>query len=97
MFELNRDYASEDIQAQCGGNRQAFLPIYKGKVAAACLQSHLNPRAPEAIVCNTGGAARSAGRTLARQRDPIPVFIWRENSRWRYVGDTLANTRRLNH
>lgn len=90
MFELNKDYTREDIHVQCGGNKQAFLPIYKGKVVAACLRSHLNPRAPEAIVCNTGSAARAAGRTLAKQREPIPVFIWQENDRWRYVGQYAA-------
>ncbi|QNM94720.1 DUF6697 family protein [Chitinimonas koreensis] len=86
MFELGKDYTREDIHIQCGGNKQAFLPMHKGKVVAACLRPDLNPQAPDVVLCNGGGAARAAGRVLAKQTDPIPVFIRREIDRWRYVG-----------
>ncbi|WP_137936611.1 DUF6697 family protein [Chitinivorax sp. B] len=87
MFEIGKDYTRDDIHSHCGGNKQAFLPVYKGKVVAACLRPDLNPHAPDVILCNSGGAARAAGRTLAKQIDPIPVFIRQQTDKWRYVGN----------
>ncbi|GAB3267725.1 DUF6697 family protein [Chitinimonas naiadis] len=86
MFEIGKDYSREDIHARCGGNKQAFLPVRKGKVVAACLRLDLNPQAPEVVLCNSGAAARAAGRTLSRQAEPIPVFLRQESDRWRYAG-----------
>jgi len=86
MFDLNKDYSREDIHAAVGGNKEAFLPGYRGKIVAACLRPELNPKAPEYIVCNSGAAARAAGHMLSRQRDPIPVFIRQSTNRYRYVG-----------
>ncbi|WP_308418610.1 hypothetical protein [Chitinimonas arctica] len=86
MFEIGKDYTREDIHTQCGGNKQAFLPTYRGKVVAACLRPELKLDAPEVILCNSAAAARAAGRTLSRQADPIPVFIWQATDKWRYVG-----------
>ena len=86
MFEIGKDYSREDIHAFCGGNKQAFLPVRKGKVVAACLRPDLNPQAPEVVLCNSGAAARAAGRTLSRQVESIPVFLRQETDRWRYAG-----------
>lgn len=86
MFEVGKDYSRETIHSICGGSKQAFLPVKRGKVVAACLRPDLNPQAPEVIVCDGGAAARAAGRTLARQTDAIPVFIKRESDSFRYVG-----------
>jgi hypothetical protein len=57
MFELNKDYSRENIHQTVGGNKESFLPAYRGKIVAACLRPDLNPRAPEYIVCNSGGRA----------------------------------------
>jgi hypothetical protein len=86
MFEIGKDYTREEIHTVCGGNKQAFLPIKNGKVVAACLRPDLNPQAPEVILCNSGSAARAAGRTLAAQHDAIPVFMEQTTDRLRYVG-----------
>lgn len=86
MFELGKIYTRDDIHTQCGGNKQAFLPTKHGKVVAACLRPDLNPQAPEVIICNSGGAARAAGKTLSKQTDAFPVFIRQETDAWRYVG-----------
>jgi len=90
MFELNKDYSRENIQQSVGGNKESFLPEYRGKIVAACLRPDLNPKAPEYIVCNSGAAARAAGFTLSRQTDPVPVFIRQDSDRYRFVGHFSA-------
>ncbi|MET0519115.1 MAG: DUF6697 family protein [Burkholderiaceae bacterium] len=86
MFVIGKDYSREDIHAQCGGNKQAFLPTHQGKVVAACLSPERNPQAPDIVLCSSGAAARAAGRTLAKQSGPIPVFIRQDANRWRFMG-----------
>jgi len=85
-FEIGKDYSREYIHTVCGGSKHAFLPTRRGKVVAACLRMDLNPQAPDVVLCNSGAAARAAGRTLAKQTNPIPVFIRSETDRFRYVG-----------
>jgi hypothetical protein len=89
MFDFiqGKDYTREDIHAQCGGNKQSFLPAKNGKIVAACLRPDLNPQAPDVIVVNTSASARAAGRMLAHQQEAIPVFIEQQVDRLRYVGD----------
>lgn len=86
MFDLNKDYSREEIHTAVGGNKESFLPAYRGKIVAACLRPELNPKAPEYIVCNSGAAARAAGTTLSRQTEPVPVFIRQSTDRYRFVG-----------
>jgi hypothetical protein len=86
MFEQGKEYTREDIHVICGGNKQSHLPTKNGKVVAACLRPDLNPQAPDVIICNSGAAARAAGRTLAHQAEAIPVFIELTTDRLRYVG-----------
>lgn len=86
MFETNKNYTREFIHSVCGGSKQAFLPARNGKVVAACLRMDLNPQAPDIIICDGSASARAAGRTLAGQRDAIPVFIKMEVDSFRFVG-----------
>ncbi|WP_321949333.1 hypothetical protein [Paraburkholderia sp. J10-1] len=86
MFEINKNYTREFIHSACGGSKQAFLPARNGKVVAACLRMDLNPQAPDIIICDGSASARAAGRTLAGQRDAIPVFIKMEVDSFRFVG-----------
>jgi hypothetical protein len=86
MFELNKEYTREAIHSACGGSKQAFLPAKNGRVVAACLRMDLNPQAPDVIICDGSASARAAGRTLAAQRDAIPVFIKIEVDSFRFVG-----------
>jgi hypothetical protein len=86
MFELDKNYTREFIHMACGGSKQAFLPAKAGKVVAACLRKDLNPQAPDIIICDGSASARAAGRTLAAQRDAIPVFIKIEVDSFRFVG-----------
>ncbi|MGH8781455.1 hypothetical protein [Paraburkholderia sp.] len=90
MFQTGREYSREDIHRITGGCKQAFLPVKGGKVVAARLRPDLNPHAPDTIVCDGSAAARAAGRRLARQTDPIPVFLRTATDRFRYVGDYVV-------
>jgi hypothetical protein len=91
MFETGKEYSREDIHRVTGGCKQAFLPVKGGKVVAARLRHDLNPHAPDVIVCDGSAAARAAGRTLARQTDPVPVFIRTATDRFRYVGEYVTD------
>lgn len=62
MFEIGKEYSSEDIRRITGGSKQAFLPVKVGKVVAARLRQDLNPHAPDVIVCDGSASARAAGR-----------------------------------
>lgn len=90
MFQTGREYSREDIHKITGGCKQAFLPVKDGKVVAARLRPDLNPHAPDAIVCDGSAAARAAGRQLARQTDPVPVFMRTATDRFKYVGDYVV-------
>ncbi|MFL9905969.1 hypothetical protein [Paraburkholderia sp. RL17-337-BIB-A] len=91
MFETGKEYSREDIHRVTGGCKQAFLPVKGGKVVAARLRQDLNPYAPDVIVCDSSAAARAAGRTLARQTDPLPVFVRTATDRFRYMGEYITD------
>ena len=67
-------------------SQSQLLPTLSGQVVAACVKPELNPRAPYVILCGKGPIIASAGALLARQHDPIPVFIKRGTNRWEYQG-----------
>jgi hypothetical protein len=90
VFETGKEYSREDIHRVAGGSKQAFLPVKGGKVVAARLRPDLNPHAPDVIVCDGSASASAAGRTLARQTDPIPVFMRTTSDRFRYVGQYVV-------
>jgi hypothetical protein len=91
MFETGKEYSREDIHRVTGGCKQAFLPVKGGKVVAARLRPDLNPHAPEVVVCDSSAAARAAGRTLARQSEPLPVFVRTASDRFRYMGEYVTD------
>ena len=91
MFEIGKESSREDIHRVTGGCNQAFLPTKGGKVVAARLRQDLNPYAPDVIVCDSSAAARAAGRTLARQTEPLPVFVRTATDRFRYMGEYVTD------
>lgn len=86
MFDSGREYTRDEIHAQVGGSKQSYLPTKNGAVVAACLKPHLNPRAPQVILCGRGERIEPAGRLLASQPHAIPVFLKRGTNRWEYRG-----------
>ena len=90
MFEIGKEYSREDIHRVTGGSKQAFLPVKNGKVVAARLRPDLNPHAPDVIVCGSSASARAAGRTLAQQSNPIPIFVRTSTDRFRFAGEFVV-------
>lgn len=90
MFEIGKEYSREDIHRATGGSKHAFLPVKGGKVVAARLRQDLNPHAPDVIVCDGSASARAAGRTLARQSEPVPIFLRTASDRFRYAGEYVV-------
>jgi hypothetical protein len=90
MFEIGKEYSREEIHRITGGSKQAFLPVKGGKVVAARLRQDLNPHAPDVIVCDGSASARAAGRTLAQQVEPVPIFLRITSDRFRYAGEYVV-------
>lgn len=86
MFEVGAEYTRNDIYAQCGGSKQAYLPMVAGKVVAICVKTELNPLAPQVILCGKGPQIAATGALLADQSGPVPVFVKRGVNRWEYRG-----------
>jgi hypothetical protein len=87
MFERQKTYTREQIHAALGGNPRAYLPVKGGRVVAGCFKTDLNPGAPEVVLPGTGDQIEASAELLARQAEPIPVFLKDAANRWRYVGD----------
>ncbi len=86
MFIIGKNYTRDQIHNQLGGSKQAYLPTVSGNVVAVCVKPELNPRAPNVVLCGNGPVITSAGAALAKQRDPVPVFIKKGTNRWEYQG-----------
>lgn len=86
MFEIGAEYTRDDIHAQYGGSKQAYLPTVAGKVVAICVTPELYPLAPQVILCGQGPRIAPTGAQLAQQTGPVPVFVKRGVNRWEYRG-----------
>jgi hypothetical protein len=86
MFTIGSEYTRDEIHGCLGGSKQAYLPTVSGHVVAVCVRVDLNPRAPNVVLCGNGPVIASAGKALAKQHEPLPVFIKRAANRWEYQG-----------
>jgi Domain of unknown function (DUF6697) len=86
MFKVGSEYTRDQIHEHLGGSKQSYLPMVAGHVVAACLTPRLNPRAPHVVLCGRGLVIAAAGAALAKQTEPLPVFIKRGTNRWEYQG-----------
>jgi len=90
MFIVGSEYSRDDIHAQLGGSKQAYLPTQRGRVVAACLTRELNPQAPRVIICGRGPRIEYSGAVLSEQTTPIPVFLKKSPGHWVYQGNFRA-------
>lgn len=86
MFNVGSEYTRDEIHGHLGGSKQSYLPTTSGRVVAACVKLEMNPQAPQVVLCGRGKVIASAGATLAKQHEPIPIFIKRGINRWEYQG-----------
>ena len=87
MFKVGAEYTRDEIYAQLGGSKQAYLPTVSGHVVAICVTPKLNPRAPNVVLCGVGPIIAASGTSLSNQLLPVPVFIKQGVKRWQYRGD----------
>lgn len=85
-FEIGRTYSRKAISEEIGGNPRWALPRLGGKVVCVCLKPENNPNAPRAVFVTEGPGREEAGRQLAGQEEPIPVFLKERSREWRHVG-----------
>jgi hypothetical protein len=84
-FKVGRTYSRRQISAKLGGSIQSYLPTKEGRVLCGCFKPtpRYNPEAPEKIT--TGGVSDNA-IWISNHDDPIPVFVFRSDSAWEYMG-----------
>jgi len=87
MFDIGSEYTRNEIHSHLGGSKQSYLPTLSGRVVAACIKLEMNRQAPKVIICGKGKIIASAGAALAKQQEPIPVFIKQGINRWVYQGE----------
>src|SRR5262245_37146083 len=92
-FEVGKTYSRHEISAQLGGSVVSYLPEKNGVVVCGCFkrEPRWNPRAPEEVTFG-GPAPRvlRAAEIVATQNMPIPIFLYRRDGAWEYVGDYVC-------
>ena len=86
MFKIGTTYTRDEIHAEVGGSKQAYIPTLNGSVVAVCVKTDLNPRAPRELLCGTGPVIGKTGALLASTSFKVPVFLKKQANRWEYVG-----------
>lgn len=90
--KLGQTYSRREISAMLGGPIQAFLPYRNGQVVCGCFNTSksLNPGAPEEVLFGSDEGLPIVEKTaqiVYQQGTPVPVFLFREDAQWEYVGD----------
>lgn len=87
--ELGQSYSRAKISAELGGNIRSSLPESKGIVVCGCFNTanSWNPGAPEEVTLGVKQRVRTSARKLQELTAIIPIFLFRENSEWEYIGD----------
>ena len=89
-FEKGICYSRDEIFKILGGSKQYYLPIRNGHVLYGAFRKDLNPDAPKVVLPGTGTIIEKSARIFATQKEPIPVFIKYDISKWKYMGDFVV-------
>jgi hypothetical protein len=84
--EIGRTYSRREISGMLGGDVRSYLPTKDGYVVCGCFKPRLNPAAPRRVTFGTGEKVKRAAELAAKQRQPIPVFLFVRDGAWEYVG-----------
>jgi 5-methylcytosine-specific restriction protein A len=90
-FIAGESYTRDHIHEQLGGEKVSHLPQKDGKIVCGCFSMESNPEAPYVVL--VGGSDDGVGRSverkaklLAKQPEPIPVFLKRTSNDWVFEG-----------
>jgi len=88
-FKIGQTYPRMEISNELGGDYVSYLPMHGGKVVCGCFKKipKYNPGAPEEVTIGKGPKVESAARKISQQHEPIPIFRFRYNAAWEYIGD----------
>ena len=86
MFKVGNFYTRDEIHAEVGGSKQAYIPTLNCSVVAVCVKRDLNPRAPRELLCGVGPVIAKTGAWLALTKGKVPVFVKQSVNNWKYMG-----------
>ena len=88
-FELGRNYPRKDISEKLGGSFRIALPVAGEMVVCGCFNKapRWNPGAPDEVTLGEKPRVHAAARKLSEQGGSIPLFLFKENTAWEYIGD----------
>src|SRR3982751_5186307 len=92
-LKLGQKYSRKEISEMIGGSTQIYLPSKDGEILCGCFRPspEYNPDAPEEVIFGPSpsgsGIVEKNAEIVYRQGTPIPVFIFRSNSQWEYIGN----------
>ena len=90
-LKIGQNYSRRQIHAELGGDIVSYLPMRGGKVVCGCFKKtpKFNPEAPEVVTIGRGkgGKVEEAAIMVSRQHESIPIFLFRYNGAWEYIGD----------
>ena len=89
-FALGQTYSRAKIQRILGGNENECLPHVHGLVICGRFNLKRHPEAPDIITVGDTFVIQRGARLFCAQKQPIPVFIWRDKKAWEYVGHYRA-------
>jgi hypothetical protein len=88
-FQIGLTYSRRVISAKLGGSIRTSLPVSSGTVVCGCFKKapRWNPGAPEEITLGVKPRVHAAARKLLEQGSSIPLFLFKEDAAWEYIGD----------
>ena len=88
-FQIGRTYSRREINSKLGGSVRTSLPVSSGAVVCGCFKKEprWNPGAPEEATLGVKPRVHAAARKLSVQGGSIPLFLFKENKAWEYIGD----------
>jgi ssDNA-binding Zn-finger/Zn-ribbon topoisomerase 1 len=89
-FVLGQTYSRAKIRRVLGGNEMDCLPHEHGLVICGCFNRRRHPEAPDIITVGDSYLVQTGARLFCAQKQPIPVFIRRDDKAWEYVGHYRA-------
>ena len=88
---LGQKYSRQEISEMIGGSPQIYLPSKDGEILCGCFRPspEYNPDAPGEVLFgpSPSGIVEENAEIVYRQAAPIPIFIFRSNAQWEYIGN----------